>query len=32
MQDLSKQINFNNLTYYYDNKNFPKVFIGLKVY
>ena len=30
IQDSSKQINFNNLTYHYKAKNVPKNFIGFK--
>ena len=30
IQDLSKQIDFNNLTYHYKGKNNPQNFIGFK--
>ena len=30
IQDLSNQIEFNNLTYYYKGKNDPKKFIGFQ--
>ena len=30
VQDLSKQVDFNNLTYYCKGKNDPKIFIGFK--
>ena len=30
LQDLSKLIDFNNLTHHYKNKNVPKKFIGFK--
>ena len=30
IQDLSKQINFNNLTYRYKGNTSPKPFIGFK--
>ena len=30
IQDLIKQIDFNNLTCYYKGKNVPKTFIGFK--
>ena len=30
IQDLSKQIDFNNLTDHYKSKNIPKHFIGFK--
>ena len=30
IQDLSKQIDFNNLTYRYNGNNDPKTFIGYK--
>ena len=30
IQDLSKQIDFNNLTYHYKRKNNPQNFIGFK--
>ena len=30
IQNLSKQINFNNLIYYFKNESGPKIFIGFK--
>ena len=30
IQDLNKQIDFNNLTYHYNNKNVPKIFTAFK--
>ena len=30
IQDLSRRIDFNNLTYYYIDKSAPKHFIGFK--
>ena len=30
-QDVSKQIDFNNLTYHYKSKNGPKNFLGFKL-
>ena len=30
IQDLSKQIDFNNLFYYYKGRNGPKNFVGFK--
>ena len=32
IQHLSKQIDFNNLTYRYKGNNDPKLFIGFKVH